>query len=99
MRGLLFACAAAAVLMLSAPPAHASRLVPAPVPTISAHLVTALQLPDKKIDVTIGEHGGAAWYRSPVWIAIGVLALIVLVMLIVMMTRSGGGGGTTIIRE
>ncbi len=98
MRGLSLACAAAAVLMLSAPPAHAARLIPAPARTISAHVVTALQIPEKKIDVTIGEHGGGAWYRSPVWIAIGVLALIVLVLLIVMMTRSGGGG-TTIIRE
>jgi hypothetical protein len=100
MRGVLFACAAMWLLM-SAPRADASTLAASSAPTISApSAVFAVQVPDKKIEVTVGEQrsGGGMWYRSPVWIAIGVLALIVLVMLIVLLTRSGGGG-TTIVRE
>ena len=55
------------------------------------------QQPSGKIEVDINTHrGGGAWYTSPVWIAIGVLALVLLVVLIVMATR---GGGTTIVRE
>jgi hypothetical protein len=97
MRGVLFACAVAC-LLVSSPRLHAS-VSAASAPTISAASTTfALQVPDKKIEVTVGERGSGAWYRSPVWIAIGVLAFIVLVLLIVLLSRSGGGG-TTIIRE
>jgi len=43
--------------------------------------------------------GGRAWYASPVWVAIGVIALVVLVMLVAMAARGGGGGGgTTVVR-
>jgi hypothetical protein len=100
MRGVLFACAAMWVL-IAAPRVHASTLTASSAPAISAPSATfAVQVPDKKIEVTVGEQrsGGGIWYRSPVWIAIGVLALIVLVMLIVLLTRSGGGG-TTIVRD
>jgi hypothetical protein len=97
MRGVLFACAVACLLVAS-PRLYASASTAASAPTLStAPAAFALQIPDKKIEVTVGDHGGA-WYRSPVWIAIGVLAFIVLVLLIVLLTRSGGGG-TTIIRE
>src|SRR5215467_1092549 len=101
MRSVLFACAAMWLLM-SAPRVNASPLTPSAVPSMSAaSAVFAVQVPDKKIEVTVGEQrsGGGVWYRSPVWIAIGAIALIVFVMLIVLLTRTGGGGGTTIIRE
>jgi len=94
MRSLLFACAVAC-LVVSAPRVHASSSAPA---LSAAPAAFALQIPDKKIEVTVGDHGGGVWYRSPVWIAIGVLAFIVLILLIVLLSRSGGGG-TTIIRE
>jgi hypothetical protein len=96
MRSVLFACA---VACLSIAPSRAtvSASSHAPAAAISAAPTFALQVPDKKIEITVGDRG-AGWYRSPVWIAIGVLALIVLVLLVVMLTR-GGGGGTTIIRE
>ena len=55
------------------------------------------QQPSAKIDVDINRGGGGAWYTSPVWLAIGGLALVVLVLLVVSATR-GGGGGTTIVR-
>jgi hypothetical protein len=48
-----------------------------------------------EIDIDTDRRGGA-WYTSPVWIAIGAVALVVLILLIVMATR---GGGTTIVKE
>jgi hypothetical protein len=47
------------------------------------------------VDINVGHTGGTRWYANPLWIAIGVLAVIVLVALIVM---AGRGGGTTIVR-
>ena len=41
-------------------------------------------------------HSGRAWYASPVWIAIGAIAVVVLILLIVVAMR---GGGTTIVRD
>jgi hypothetical protein len=51
-----------------------------------------------KLDININTHsgGGGVWWQSPVWIAIGVIALVLFIMLIVMATR---GGGTTVIKE
>jgi hypothetical protein len=96
MRGVLLGCAMAC-LLASYPQVSASTVGSAPAMS-AASPVFALQVPDKKIEITVGERGGTAWYRSPVWIAIGVLAFIVLILLIVLLSRSGGGG-TTIIRE
>src|SRR5438094_4458680 len=65
MRGILFACAVVC-LIASAPHARASALTAAPAAAISAAPTTfALQVPDKKIEVTVGDRGGV-WYRSPV---------------------------------
>lgn len=52
-----------------------------------------------KLDVNIDvNHGrGGAWWTNPVWIAIGVIALILLIVLLALAFR--GGGGTTVIRE
>src|SRR5438132_14271634 len=99
MRSVLVACAVTCVLAL-APRVHASTLASGVTPTVSAAAPTfALQVPDKKIEVTVGDRpSGRVWYQSPVWIAIGALALIVLVMLVVLLARSGGGG-TTIVRD
>jgi hypothetical protein len=63
---------------------------------VTASTPFALQLPDKKIEITIGDHA-PAWYHNPVWIAIGILAIVVIVLLIVVLTR--GGGGTTIVKD
>ena len=54
------------------------------------------QQPTARLEVDIDTDDGGAWYTSPVWIAIGVIALVLLILLIVMATR---GGGTTIVRE
>ena len=97
MRGLLLSLAFAVTVALAAPAAHAARASKIAPSLEKAAPVYALQIPDKKIEITVGDRGGSVrWYRNPVWIAIGVLALIVLVLLIIIAAR---GGGTTIIRD
>ena len=54
------------------------------------------QQPAGRLEVDIDTDSGGAWYTSPMWIAIGVIALVLLIVLIVLATR---GGGTTIVRE
>ena len=51
-----------------------------------------------KLDIDINTHsgGGGAWWASPIWIAIGAIALVLLILIIVMAAR---GGGTTVIKE
>jgi hypothetical protein len=63
----------------------------------SGYTVAAEQQPpagEFQIDVDINE-GGGAWYANPLWIAIGVIGLVVLVLVISMAAR----GGTTIVKE
>lgn len=55
-----------------------------------------LALQDKTIQVQIG-NGGHVWYHSPVWIAIGILAAVVILLLLGLAFR--GGGGTTIVKD
>lgn len=70
---------------------------------VAAPAAQAVQAADSQqaqppqITVEVNKGGGRAWYASPVWIAIGVIALVLLVMLVVMAAR-GGGGGTTVVR-
>ena len=95
MRSILLASAMACLVTVALPQRTAAAATDGP--TIAAAQVVALQIPDKKIEITVGDHGvSAAWYRNPVWIAIGLLAAIVIILLIVMLAR---GGGTTIVRE
>jgi hypothetical protein len=99
MRGVLLSLVFAMALgaITSAGPAQPAAAAPA----ISATApVYALQVPEKRIDINIGDRGGyVAWYRNPVWVAIGVVALALLLLIIVLALRGTGGGGTTIIKE
>ena len=52
------------------------------------------QAPQINVEVN---RGGGRWYASPIWIAIGGVALVLVILLIVMAAR-GGGGGTTVVR-
>ena len=53
--------------------------------------------PPVQADVDVDVHrGGGVWYTSPMWIAIGVIAVVLLVVIIAMAAR---GGGTTIVRD
>ena len=56
----------------------------------------ALQVADKKIDITVGTSGGGHWYANPLWIATGVIAVVLVLLLVVLAAR---GGGTTIVKE
>jgi len=99
MRGVLLSLVCAAGLIAAAPAKSSAAYAPAPA-AISAAMagpVIALQVPDKTIEVNIGDRGGARWYRSPVWIAIGALAVIVILLLVIVAAR--GGGGTTIVKD
>jgi hypothetical protein len=49
-----------------------------------------------KVDVDVDGHRSGAWYLSPTWIVIGILAIGVLVAIIVAASR---GGGTTVIKD
>jgi hypothetical protein len=71
------------------------------VPTLAASdgayaLAEAQQPPSGQLEVDINTNEGGAWYTSPMWIAIGVIALVLLILLVVVAAR---GGGTTVIKE
>ena len=66
-------------------------------PAVQAADSQQAQPPQINVEVNKGG-GGRVWYASPVWVAIGVIALVLLVMLVVMAARGGGGGGTTVVR-
>lgn len=95
---ILLSSAAALVLATAAAPPRAEA-APAPVPAAVAattaptlHVLATAQ----DIQVDINENRGGAWYTNPVWIAIGVIALVVIVLLIVMAGR--GGSRTTVVK-
>ncbi len=49
------------------------------------------------VDINVGHSGGSgAWWNNPIWIAIGVLALVLLIVIVAMAAR---GSGTTVIKE
>ena len=48
------------------------------------------------VDINVGHSGGAAWWTNPIWIAIGVIALVLLIVVVAMAAR---GSGTTVIKE
>jgi hypothetical protein len=75
---------------------------PASVPSVTGVASVSasydVQNPGQDINVDINvNRSGTPWYRSPVWIAIGGLALVILVLIIVLATRAGGG--TTIVKN
>jgi len=97
MRGILLSLICAAGILAAAP---ATVSASAPIqPSISASPapVYALQVPDKTIDIKVTDtHGGGRWYRSPLWIAIGSIAAVIVLLLVVLIAR--GSGGTTIVK-
>jgi len=48
------------------------------------------------IDITERTVGGGQWWTNPVWIGVGIVALILLIVIVALATR---GGGTTIVKE
>jgi hypothetical protein len=100
MRGVLFSLAFAFMLAFAVPVRSGATAVShdSAMSGPSSPTIYALQIPDKKIEITVGERsGGGRWYRSPVWIAIGALAAVIVLLLIVLIAR--GSGGTTIVKD
>jgi hypothetical protein len=58
--------------------------------------VVAAQQPSGEIDVDVNAGGDGEWWASPMWIGIGVVALIAVIALIVAAAR---GGGTTVVKD
>jgi uncharacterized membrane-anchored protein YitT (DUF2179 family) len=101
MRNVLVALALA-FLAAAATPARAElSLQPSTMPTIAATTYALQQNPVKDVNVDINvNHGGRAWYRNPMWIAIAVIGGVLLLVLLLLAFRgTGSSGGTTIIRE
>lgn len=98
MRGVLLALAFAFVLAGVAPATSSASGTSSALTISAAAPVYALQQPEKGIDINvdINKGGGRAWYTSPVWIAIGVIGVVLVLLLIVLIAR---GGGTTIVKE
>ena len=49
---------------------------------------------DAKVEIQTSDRGGA-WYTQPVWIAIGVVALVLIILLT---TMAGRGRDTTVVK-
>lgn len=90
---------AAATLALTVPAAAS----PAPDMTAAAPAVTYVMAPAsaslpvapvQELEVEIGDNDEGAWYTSPLWLAIGAVALIAIIALVV----SGRRGGTTVVK-
>ena len=78
-------------------PGPASTAVTAPaVRVVASTMITAITTTqDAKIDISVNDHKAGAWYTSPVWIAIGIIALVLIIALIAM---AGRGRDTTVIK-
>jgi hypothetical protein len=92
MLAMLLAVAMGAIV--SVPAAASTPTTPA---IGAAPPVLALSLAQDRKQIDINVRSGGRWYASPIWIAIGVLAVIVLLLVIVMAAR--GGGGTTVVKD
>ena len=103
MRLAMIVASAAALMFVSTSQlsaASASPTVAPAVATFSTAQQTQTQPPQGgDVDVRIGvdDTGGTVWYANPVWIAIGLLA-IVIVGLVIGMAARGGDGGSTIVK-
>jgi hypothetical protein len=57
--------------------------------------VVSAQEPSTPIDVTIDTDGDSAWWANPVWLGLGVVALLALIAIVVAASR----GGTTVVKD
>jgi hypothetical protein len=85
---MLIACLAALSMIAG------SAGVVVPVAAANGYVVALQEIPSN-IDVDINTEGGD-WWANPLWIGIGIVALILLIAVVAMASR---GGGTTIIKE
>jgi hypothetical protein len=92
----LFTASAAALLLFGAAQADASALNPVSATTV-ATVTQAAQPPDINVQIEDSDDG-VVWFANPVWVAIGVLAIVVLGLVIGMAARGSGGTGSTIVK-
>lgn len=59
-------------------------------------LAMAQQPGQSSIDIDVNSADAAAWWSNPLWIGIGVVALVLLAVIIALAVK---GGGTTAIKE
>jgi hypothetical protein len=62
---------------------------------VSAQQPQPPSVPETKVDINV-DRGASVWWASPIWIAIGAIAVVLVVLLVAMIVR---GGGTTVIKE
>jgi hypothetical protein len=97
MRGILLSVVLAGAFAIAAPTTQSvSAMTTTPTIAAASAPVYALQVPDKRIEITVGERGGVRWYRNPVWIALAAFGAIIILLLVILAVR---GSGTTIIKE
>jgi hypothetical protein len=58
-------------------------------------MLHAAVVQDIKVDVDT-DRGRGAWYTQPVWIAIGIIALVLIILLIMAAGRRGGSNTTVV---
>jgi hypothetical protein len=94
--------AVAALVLASAPVAPRAHAVPVPAVSVAAirtvaaiPVVATSTVQDAKIEVDVDNDRGGAWYTNPVWIAIGIIALVLIIALIAM---AGRGRDTTVVK-
>jgi hypothetical protein len=63
--------------------------------TPAIHMATAVLTQDAKLEVKVSDNRGGAWYTQPMWIAIGVIALVVIILLAVV---AGRRDSTTVVK-
>lgn len=87
---------AIALLALLGLAAAGNVATPALAAADSGYVLAMAQQPGQySIDIDAND-AGAAWWSNPLWIGIGVVALVLLVVIIALAVR---GGGTTVIKE
>jgi hypothetical protein len=93
--------AGAALLLATAPVVPRAQAVSVPASVAAVRTAVAMPvvvsstLQDAKIEVNVNDKKGGAWYTNPVWIAIGIIALVLIIALLMM---AGRGRDTTVVK-
>jgi hypothetical protein len=108
MRFRMIMTSAAALLFAGAVPAKASPVEHAPAPnaiaavvptTVAPTLALLQQPPAEPVERTrVTTETTTSWYADPIWIGVGLVALLVVILLIVVASRRSGDSSTTVIR-
>ena len=92
---LTIASASAARNAPAAPAPAAAVLSTVTAPSFSPAMYAAVLVQDAKVEIDVNDNQGGAWYTQPVWIAIGIVALVLIILLIV---AAGRRDSTTVVK-